>query len=96
MATLVSFPTAKGATGYVGVGLSPGDHYYDEPYFYILVYPRHDPASLPSLRKLGHWRVDDFTAGIVLAHSILASASRRAETEDFLNTAVDAAVAILL
>ena len=32
---------------------------------------------------------------VVVAHSILASASQQAETEDFLNAAVDAAVAIL-
>src|SRR5215831_730124 len=31
------------ATGYVGAGLSPGDEYYDEPYFYVSVYPKPDP-----------------------------------------------------
>ena len=95
LATLVSFPMARGETGYVGVGLSPGDHYYDEPYFYVSVYPRPDPASLPTLPKLGHWHIADFTAGVVVAHRILASANRQAETEEFLNAAVDAAVAIL-
>src|SRR5262249_62334200 len=40
IATLTTLPARNaGATGYVGAGLSPGDEYYDEPYFYVSVYP---------------------------------------------------------
>jgi hypothetical protein len=56
LATLISFPTrGTDVTGYVGAGLSPGDEYYDEPYFYVSVYPKPDSASLPRLPTLGHW-----------------------------------------
>jgi hypothetical protein len=95
LATLISFPARNGETGYVGAGLSPGDIYYDEPYFYVSAYPRPDPALLPALPGLGDWHVQDFTAAIVPAHRILALQNRRAETEAFLDAAVDAAVKIL-
>ena len=95
LATLISFPAAKGQTGYVGVGLSPGDTYYGEPYFYVSAYPRPDPATLPALPKLGHWHSRDFTAGVAPAHRILASENPQEETEGFLKSAVEAAVKVL-
>src|SRR5215472_17222155 len=48
LATLTTLPTRNAdTTGYIGAGLSPGDEYYDEPYFYVSVYPEPDPAALP-------------------------------------------------
>ncbi|MGH6842220.1 MAG: hypothetical protein ACREDV_09050, partial [Methylocella sp.] len=53
LATLARIPARDAAaTGYVGAGLSPGDAYYDEPYFYVSVYPQPDSAALPSLPEL--------------------------------------------
>ena len=64
LATLTTLPARNAdATGYVGAGLSPGDEYYDVPYFYISVYPEPDPAALPSLPTLGHWHLRDFIGG---------------------------------
>ena len=95
LATLISFPARSGETGYVGAGLSPGDGYYDEPYFYISAYPRPDPKMLPPLPNLGHWHTHEFTAAIVPARKILAAKNRQAETADFLQSAVDVAIEIL-
>jgi len=48
LATLTTLPARNpDATRYVGAGLSPGDEYYDEPYFYVSVYP--EPANARSL-----------------------------------------------
>lgn len=33
----------------VGVGLSPGDASYEQPYFYVNPWPRPDPGALPRL-----------------------------------------------
>ena len=56
LATLISLPTrGTDVTGYVGAGLSPGDEYYDEPYFYVSVYPKPDVAALPRVPKPAHW-----------------------------------------
>ena len=96
LATLISFPAREAdATGYVGAGLSPGDEYYDEPYFYVSVYPKPDRAALPRLPKLGHWHTHEFTAAIAPAHRIVAANNQEAEAEQFLKAAVDVATKIL-
>ena len=98
LAILTTLPKrAAEATGYVGVGLSPGDEYYDEPYFYVSVYPKPDPSTLPTLPMFGHWHTHEFMAAVAPAHKIVASKdSKEAETADFLRCAVDAALKILM
>jgi hypothetical protein len=82
------------ATGYVGVGLSPGDEYYDEPYFYVSVYPEPDPQVLPTLPMLGHWHGRDFMAAVATAHRIVATKNQQAETDNFLQAAIDGAIKV--
>jgi len=96
LATLISFSTREtDVTGYVGAGLSPGDEYYDEPYFYVSVYPRPDSAALPRLPKPGHWHTHAFTAAIAPAHQIVAANNQKDEVDEFLKVAVDVAIKIL-
>jgi len=96
LATSISFPTREAdATGYVGAGLSPGDKYYDEPYFYVSVYPKPDSAALPPPPKLGHWHTHEFTAAVATAHQIVAANNQKAAAEEFLKAAVDVAIKIL-
>ena len=96
LATLTSFPTRNAdATGYVGAGLSPGDEYYDEPYFYVSVYPKPDCAALARLPKLGHWHTHEFTAAVAPAHRIIEANNQKAAAEEFLTAAVDIAIKIL-
>ncbi len=93
LATLSSFPIASGATAYVGAGFSPGDHYYDEPYFYVSIYPQRDVASLPPLPSIGHWRAKDFLAAVATAHMMLAQTELPGEIDGFLREAIEAAIA---
>lgn len=79
----------------VNAGLSPGDAWYDEPYFYVSPYPYPDAARLPPLPSLGHWHTRGFTAAIAPATRILATRDRQAESVAFLRAATDAAVAVL-
>lgn len=79
----------------MGAGFSPGDHYYDEPYFYISIYPRPDVAALPALPPPGHWHMEDFLAALLPANRIVALKDRQAETEAFLNAAADGIVEVL-
>jgi hypothetical protein len=96
LATLTSLPTRNAdLTGYVGAGLSPGDKYYDEPYFYVSVYPKPDSAALPRLPKLGHWHTREFTAAVAPAHRIVAANNQKDAAEEFLKAAVDVAIKIL-
>jgi hypothetical protein len=95
LATLITLPARNaGATGYIGVGLSPGDKYYDEPYFYVSVHPEPDPAALPSLPILGHWHLRDFMAAVATSHKITTAKNQQLETYDFLHAAVENAIKV--
>ncbi|MFT3698691.1 MAG: hypothetical protein QM831_36430 [Kofleriaceae bacterium] len=47
----------------LGIGLSPGDRYYDEPYFYVT--PAHHVDRAPTLPS-GFWRDDEWQGAILL------------------------------
>jgi hypothetical protein len=95
LATLTTLPARNAdAAGSIGAGLSPGDEYYDEPYFYVSVYPEPDPRMLPTLPMLGHWHERDFIAAVATAHRIVAAKSQQAETDHFLQAAVDGAIRV--
>lgn len=80
LATLVSLPLAsRGTPRTIGVGLSPGDASYAEPYFYVAPYPRPPREALPPL-GIGHWHTDDWI-GAVLTASNVAQASREVEPQ---------------
>jgi hypothetical protein len=96
LATLISLDEGGGEHGRsVNAGLSPGDEYYDEPYYYVTPYPHPDAAALPPLPKLGHWHTHEFTAAIAPASQIVKAKDRKAEVDDFLRVAVDGAIKIL-
>ena len=79
----------------MGAGFAPGDHYYEEPYFYVSLYPRPERGALPVLPPPGHWHTEDFLAAVLPAGRIVALRDPQAETEAFLKTAVDQAVKVL-
>jgi hypothetical protein len=87
--TLVTL--APGRT--TGIGFEPGDEHYDEPYFYVSLYPAPDMAALPPLPTIGHWHAKNFTAAIAPAHRIVAAKDQGAEVAGFLQAAVQAAIA---
>ena len=95
VATLTTLPTKDpDTTGYVGSGLSPGDEYYEGPYFYVSVYPEPEPSALLAL-PLGHWHTHEFTAAILPVNSIWTAKDQPTETANFLQSAVDLALAML-
>jgi hypothetical protein len=89
--TLVTL--SRGRT--TGVGFEPGDHHYDEPYFYVSLYPAPDMSALPPLPAVGHWHTRDFTAAVAPASRIVAAKDRGAEVAAFLQAAVEVAIATL-
>jgi len=70
----------------MGIGFSPGDEYYDEPYFYVSIYPAPIVTTLPAL-QVGHWHSRDFTAAIITAGRILGESDQGAAVEKFLRSA---------
>ncbi len=96
LAILTMVPAGQSAEfGLIGVGLSPGDEYYEEPYFYVSVYPDPKAEALPSLPMIGHWHTSDFTAAVATAHDILAAQNPGSETGRFLDRAVAASLGLL-
>ncbi|MGH6973967.1 MAG: hypothetical protein ACRED6_05005 [Stellaceae bacterium] len=95
IATLATLDHGGDRARSVNAGLSPGDAWYDEPYFYVSPYPYPAAARLPPLPSLGHWHTRGFTAAIAPATRVLATRGRQAESVAFLRSAVDGAVAAL-
>ena len=79
----------------MGAGFSPGDHHYEEPYFYLSLYPGPDASLLPSLHPPGHWHMRDFVAAVLPANRILALKDPQAETDAFLFSTADQIVKVL-
>jgi len=93
IATLISLNTEVART--IGVGLSPGDDSYSEPYFYVSLWPYPEKSELSGLPPLGHWHTQGFTAAIVTARAILGSGEQYADTAAFLDKAVTISLNIL-
>jgi hypothetical protein len=56
----------------IGVGLSPGDDYYAQPYFYLSPYPKPDTENLPALPPGGRWHTHEFFGAVATAVDVLA------------------------
>lgn len=80
----------------IGVGLEPGDQYYDEPYFYVNMRP-HPSAARARSRPLwgrGTWHTREWM-GAVLAGSRLEGASaQERQVREFLDSGVSACRAL--
>ncbi len=94
LATLIA--VERGAGGEpaktVGVGLSPGDGSYADPYWYVSPWPYpaadHPLATLPA----GRWHREGFTAAILTGSELVSGDpdGQRARLEAFLDAAVAA------
>jgi hypothetical protein len=80
----------------IGVGLSPGDGTYAEPYFYILPWPK-PTGELPKLDG-GHWHTEGWTGAVLEASEFTRGGSNGAQRdriERFLSSAVAACRGLL-
>jgi hypothetical protein len=74
----------------IGIGMSPGDAYYPQPYFYISPWPAPPVDALPRLRLPGHWHTLGFVAAVAIGEELLSIPEPRAGMRRF----IDAAIAI--
>ncbi|MEO8478415.1 MAG: hypothetical protein ABI542_02195, partial [Gemmatimonadota bacterium] len=75
LGTLIPLPSGSAS---IGLGLSPGDHYYDEPYLYVSRYPWPDP--FPEWAGQGHWHTTGFTSLVMTATEWQAGECSQADT----------------
>jgi hypothetical protein len=76
----------------IGVGLEPGDNYYDEPYFYVSMHPQPSATQARSrpLWGRGTWHTRGWM-GAVLTGSRLEGASKQEwQVREFVDSAVSA------
>jgi len=77
IATLVRFDESGGDTARsVGMGISPGDEFYAQPYAYVSPWPRFDAGGLPQLPLPGRWHTDGFFGAVATGEEILAMQDR--------------------
>ena len=62
--------SAEDARG-IGLGMSPGDESYGQPYFYVNPWPHLDPADLPDPPSPGHWHTEGYVGAVATADQVL-------------------------
>jgi len=88
IATLIELPGAPRRT--IGVGQSPGDDSYDEPYWYVGPYPYPPITNLPPLAGWGHWHTQGWVGAALPASAYVASTDQRSQVLTFIDSAVEA------
>lgn len=99
-ATLISLDPADSAekARSIGVGLSPGDDHYPEPYFYVTPWPYPSATDFPELTTGGLWHREGWVGAVLPARAIVSAAAGAARHElvrRFLENAVQAARVLL-
>jgi hypothetical protein len=95
IATLITLAgTKNGNPLTVGVGLSPGDTSYNQPYWYVSPYPYPNTTSLPPLAGDGFWHTQDWV-GAVLTADRLTEKNPQHQVESFLDSAVKTSIVLL-
>jgi len=96
MATLVRFDAGAGESARsVGVGVSPGDEFYAQPYVYVSPSPRFDGGNLPAPPPPGHWHTEGFFGAVATGEEILAVKDRGRALLAFITGAFEIARARL-
>jgi hypothetical protein len=95
IATLVEVDAAGEAetARSLGLGLSPGDGSYGEPYFYVTPWPYPENPELPPLPAGGLWHREGWLGAVLLAESLVGTSSngsQRRRIQEFLDAALEA------
>lgn len=71
LGTLITLPDNGAMSRTIGVGLSPGDEWYAEPYFYVSPNPYPSPDRLGTL-PFGQWHTQSWTGAVLTASNMLS------------------------
>ena len=88
IATLIELPGATRRT--IGVGHSPGDDWYAEPYWYVGPNPYPPTHDLPPLSGRGHWHTTGWMGAALPASAYVESGDQRGQVSAFVSSAVAA------
>jgi hypothetical protein len=91
LGTLVSIEASNDPSSgrSIGVGMSPGDDSYAEPYFYVNPYGlQSTPSALPALPPAAHWHTTRWFGAVLTGSALLESDDPEANLAAFLDSAV--------
>ncbi|WP_218082484.1 hypothetical protein [Anthocerotibacter panamensis] len=92
IAVLISL---DGGAKTIGVGLSPGDTSYNQPYWYITAWP-YPPPPLPILAGQGFWHTEGWVGAVLTASQLACEPFQQEEqVRSFIDSAVGAAKSLL-
>ena len=74
----------------IGVGMSPGDGSYPQPYFYVSPWPYPDVSTLPALAS-GRWHTEGWVGAVLTAEEILPKTDQHRFVQDFIQQAISSA-----
>ena len=92
IATLITLP---GGGKTVGVGQSPGDEFYGEPYWYVGPYPYPSVTALPPIAGSGHWHTQGWVGAVLAASDYVDAPDQRSQVSVFTHSAVAACRTLL-
>jgi hypothetical protein len=97
IATLITLGgTKNGELMTVGIGMSPGDTSYNEPYWYVSPYPYPNLENLPPLDGNGFWHTQHWVGAVLTASKLSSEPDmQRQQITAFLNSAFPASKALL-
>lgn len=99
LATLVTVGRGEGEDAKsVGVGLSPGDGSYDQPYFYATPWPYPadpDASGLPALPAGGRWHTQGWFGAVLPGEGLVGADDQQRRLEQFIAGATSACRAML-
>jgi hypothetical protein len=97
IATLITLPNADNeVTLTVGVGLSPGDSSYNEPYWYVTPYPYpENRENLPILAGNGFWHTSGWVGAVLTASQFGEPSTSIEQVTSFVNSAIAACKVLL-
>uniref|UniRef100_B8HJZ4 Uncharacterized protein n=1 Tax=Cyanothece sp. (strain PCC 7425 / ATCC 29141) TaxID=395961 RepID=B8HJZ4_CYAP4 len=98
IATLIMLPAQRdGEPMTIGMGLSPGDQSYDQPYWYVSPYPYPEVQQLPHLDGQGFWHTQGWVGAVLKASQLASNPEAQAEqVKAFLQSAWQSAETLLL
>lgn len=94
MATLIALEGDRS----IGVGLSPGDGSYREPYWYVSPHPQPEAPAAPALSNGGVWHTKDWFGAVLTGTTVVAereAPDQLRRCREFLDSALAASRSLL-
>ena len=80
----------------IGIGMTPGDDYYAEPYWYVLPWPHPSAEDVPELKGSGFWHTEEWVGAVLPASKMRAgSEAQVADVWEFVCSGIEASRVLL-